>query len=494
MRLAAVGTLVPGVGLLASGRRRLGLTVLGLVVTGLVALILALSQASMSGLIESAFDRTQLAIIGGGLTIIAIGWLVVALVSHYSLEPRGLPPAKRLLGSLLVIVTASIVISPLAVGAKYAWTHRDLLGGISQESALGPDLAPGNPWKDKPRVNVLLLGSDAGANRTGTRPDTLILASIDTRTGDTVMFSLPRNLERVPFPPGTELNEVFPDGFTNGVPENLDFMLNSVYENAPDFVSASAFQGSDDPGADATKLAVSAALGLDVDYHVTVNLAGFEQVVDAIGGVTLDVDYPVPMGTFVSRATGVCEWTSTPDRWIMPGKNVHLEGARALWFARARCTPYDARFPDQSGGNSVVNSDYNRMERQRCVLGAVAGEINPVSMLPRFQSLARVAKGNVTTDIPTDMFPAFAELGLKVKDGKIASLPFTDDVVHDRRYPDYNRIHRLVAEALDPSSRATAAITPPSPTTATSSDGGTEAGSETTAPKPSEPHNVADVC
>ena len=67
-----------------------------------------------------------------------------------------------------------------------------------------------DPWADKPRLNILLLGGDAGKGRVGTRTDTVILASIDTKTGDTTLFSLPRNTARMPFPSDSPLQALLP--------------------------------------------------------------------------------------------------------------------------------------------------------------------------------------------------------------------------------------------------------------------------------------------
>ncbi len=440
----ALGTLIPGAGLLAAGRRGWGRFFLTLVILGVVGFALVLWRVPVSRLAATAFDSERLGLIAIALAVIASVWLIVAVASHKALEPEGLPAGKRLAGALVVVALGSLVVAPMAVGAKYAWTQAHTIDAISQDSVTTPELSKHNPWEDKPRVNVLLLGSDAGEGREGIRPDTLILASIDTNSGDTVMFSLPRNLEKVPFTPGSALAQRFPGGFTNYVAEDPQYFLNAVYRVAPTEVPPEVFEGSADPGADATKLAVGGALGLEVDYFVMADLQGFQDIVNAMGGITIDVNYPIPIASKRAENGGGCTW---PRDWILPGKDKHLSGSQALWFARARCSPGHPEYAHLP--NPVIN-DYNRMERQRCVMGAIAQRADPMSLLPRFQSLAAATEKNIRTDIPADLFPAFAELGLKVKDASITSLTFTDEVIPDRSNPDYAHIHALVQEAINP--------------------------------------------
>jgi LCP family protein required for cell wall assembly len=440
----ALGTLIPGVGLLAAGRRGWGRFFLTLVILGAIAIGLVLWRVPLSRLAATAFDRSHLGLVAIALAVVATVWLIVAVASHKALEPDGLPAGKRLAGALVVVVLASVIVAPMAVGARYAWTQADLIDTISQDSVTTPELDKHDPWADKPRVNVLLLGSDAGEGREGIRPDTLILASIDTGTGDTVMFSLPRNLEKVPFAPGSALSQRFPGGFTNHVTEDPTYFLNAVYNHAPAEVPPEVFEGSADPGADATKLAVGGALGLDVDYFVMADLQGFQDIVDAMGGITIDVNYPIPIGSKRREDGTGCTW---PRDWILPEQGKHLNGGQALWFARARCSP---GHPEYAHLPNPVTDDYNRMERQRCVMGAIAQRVDPMSLLPRFQALASATEKNIKTDIPADLFPAFAELGLKVKDASITGLTFTNEVIPNRSNPDYAHIHALAQDAIDP--------------------------------------------
>lgn len=450
--LTALGTLVPGTGLIAAGRRS-GKAVLTLLILGVVAAGFFLLQTSFDQLTGTATNRSWLMVITVAMLTVAVGWLTVALVSHRALEPDGLSDGRRLAGSLVVIAAASVVITPLALGAQYAWTARTFIDNVSSQSDTAPELEAADPWADMPRVSVLLMGGDGGIGRQGIRPDTLILASIDTETGETIMFSLPRQLANPPFPDGTTMHDHYPDGFTDAE-QNL---INAVYNNTPEDILEDAFPNSSNPRADATKQAVEGTLGVPVDYYVLANLAGFEQIIDAMGGVTIDVPYPVPMGTKVS--SGQCIW-SGPDgvQWITPGEDQELSGTEALWFARSRCAPYDAAWPDQTGLQSPITlgANHNRMERQRCMMGAIAANANPMNLLTQFQGLAAATEEAVATDIPPDLWPTFAELGLKIKDVGITSLTFNNDVLDGgvagtTADPNYEEIHNLVQEAIEDS-------------------------------------------
>jgi anionic cell wall polymer biosynthesis LytR-Cps2A-Psr (LCP) family protein len=155
------------------------------------------------------------------------------------------------------------------------------------------------------------------------------------------------------------------------------------------------------------------------------------------------------------------------------------------------------------------------MERQRCVMGALAKRANPMEMLPRFESLAAATEKNIKTDIPAELFPAFAELGLRVKDATLTSLAFTNDVIPDRTDPDYDHIHTLVQEALNPapdldesieasananSGDDTEEATESTDTDESSESGGTdeaatdESTDPTEEPDPEEPVDVSTAC
>jgi LCP family protein required for cell wall assembly len=434
-------------------------------------------QLGADGLIELGTDTDRLRILGPALFVIAALWLAVAVISFYLLQSDRMPPAYRVSGAVAVVVSASIVVAPLAMAARNLDTQGDLIDRVFASHDDQSLTAPGDagtvddPWSGLPRLNILMLGSDAGSGRFGVRPDTQILASIDTQTGDTVLLSLPRNLQRVPFPDDSPLAELYPNGYI-GFGDPNEYLLNAVYGNVParhpDVFADSAF-----PGADANKWAVEGALGLEVHYFVMVNLKGFEQMVDALGGVTMDVLYRIPIGTKLDERTGTC---TEALGWIEPGLNQHLDGEQALWYARARCGP------------PPVTDDYNRMERQRCVIGAVAEQVNPLTVLRNYQRIAAATEDLIATDIPQDLLPALVSLARDVQDATISSLAFTDDVVVPQN-PDYERMHELAAEAI--------AATPAEDDTTASGLGGGDEGLPVGEPIPTtepEAESLTSLC
>lgn len=430
--LTTLGTFVPGSGFLAAGRRRLGTTVLAIAVILLgVALWYGLTQRRE--LLHVVVKPGQLRMIAAVMLLMLIAWVAVVIATHRMVRPLDMTGGQRFLGAAFVGFLCLVVASPFAVGARYAYVQSDLIDTIfgSEESATTPVVDGENPWGDDNRVNVMLLGGDGGIDREGIRTDSVIVASIDTETGDTILFSLPRNLEEVPFPEDSPLHEAYPDGFT-GEGDAGEWMLNAIYRNVP-AQHPDVLGHTDNEGADALKLGVSGALGIDVDYYVLVNLDGFKEIVDAMGGVTVNINEPIPIG-------GNSDLGVPPEDYLDPGPDQHLDGFDALWYSRGR----------------YGLDDYNRMERQRCMVDAIIEEANPANMMRRYLDIAAATKEILRTDIPKELLEHFVDLALEVKDGKVRSVVFrnTYDLdPSDPNYfnpgdPDYEWMHDTVAKAL----------------------------------------------
>jgi polyisoprenyl-teichoic acid--peptidoglycan teichoic acid transferase len=471
--MTVVGALLPGSGFVAAGYRRIGWTLLA----GLVLLVAAGAWLATGGkhiAIRMAVSPTGLLLIIAAAIGLAVVWALVVIAQYRVLAPDGTSTGQHMVGSLLVILLALGVAAPAFEAAHLAAVQRNLITGLfgdDVQSATVPDSAKANPWGSKDRVNVLLLGGDGGSDREGVRTDTVIVASIDTHTGATTTFSLPRNLEELPFPEDSPLHDVYPDGFDAGA--ESESLLNAVYRNGP-AAHPDILGPTDNPGADFLKLGVGEALGLTIDYFVLVNLDGFSQLIDALGGITVNVNYYVPIGGEPSKGY-------LPDDYIAPGPNQHMDGARALAYARGR----------------FGLSDYMRMDRQRCMINAIVSAADPMTLLSRYQQIAATTQNIVSTDIPQSVVGDFADLALKVKDAGIRSVVFDDSVIKPA-YPDYDEIRSLVEDSLHPpapgaSSGPTATAGSSTAATGDSAAAGSTAGSTATAPT-SPAVSATDAC
>jgi LCP family protein required for cell wall assembly len=419
--LTVLGALLPGTAFLAAGRRKLGAVTLLLLLL-LVAGAVWLATGGRRTTVRTAVDTDSLLWVVGGVSLLALLWAVVIVAGYRMLVPAGTSGGRRVLGALGVAVLVLAVAAPAVVLSRLAFTQRDLIAGVFSDDGKSATVT-GGAFSDKNRVNVLLLGGDGGEGRDGVRTDTVIVASIDTHSGETVLFSLPRNLQNLPFPADSPLAEVYPDGFDAG--DESESLLNAVYRNGP-AQHPDILGPTDNPGADFLKLGVGEALGLHLDYFMLVNLDGFSRLVDALGGITVNVNYYVPVGGEPSRGT-------LPDDYIAPGPDQHMDGATALAFSRGR----------------FGLTDYDRMARQRCTIDAIIDAADPVTLLRQYQELAATTQDIVSTDIPRSALDDFVDLAFLVKDASVRSVVFDANLI-DPAYPDYDQMRQFVRDALSP--------------------------------------------
>lgn len=418
-------SLIPGSGLVPTRRRRTGLVMLGVLVLVLAvggAFLLFGDPLRTGALLASRRGVLIAAMIT--VAVIGIVWALQIVLANLAHSTRQrLAGTKKYLALALAAVMVVCVALPFGRGVQSLWALQGLMGSTSVfgggEGGEHPFSSGKDPWANAGRVNIMLLGQDAGADRTGTRPDTIMVASIDTRTGKTALFSIPRNLENVRFPEGTAAAKEFPDGFDYfGPDQNL---INAVWTWAED--RKDLFPGDPEPGLTATRWAVEETLGLETDYYAMVNLQGFEDLVNALGGVDLVVERRIPIGGGAADIEG----------YIEPGEQ-KLDGFHALWYARSR-----------EGSN-----DFNRMCRQQRMVRAVAEEADPTTLAMSIPGLVSATEENIVTDIPISNIDAFVELALRIKDGGFASYPITQDVTFSGN-PDFDLLKTWVQQSIDDS-------------------------------------------
>lgn len=259
------------------------------------------------------------------------------------------------------------------------------------------------PWAENGRLDLLLVGADTGQGRSSTRTDTMILLSVEIQSGKAAMFGFPRNMINVPFgePQTAYPGDVFP------APE----LLNALWRRAAE--QPGAFPGSEGVGRDcsfdfacergwrALSGAIQNLAGVQVDGIVAVDLNGFARLVDAVGGIWINVparlvdeNYPRQDGTRIRIE-------------IEPGCQ-HLDGTMALAYARSR----------------HQDSDYQRMRRQQFVLQAIRRQFDPLSLLPRVPELLSIARDNLYTTIDRDDIPLMAQVAERVDPDTIHQIRF----------------------------------------------------------------------
>jgi polyisoprenyl-teichoic acid--peptidoglycan teichoic acid transferase len=385
---ALLSALVPGLGQLYTGRRRLGAAAIA-ATASLLLIAMVASRLGPMGLLPLLLRPSVLVALlalNVGLTLLRLGCVVDAFRSAQL--RRGPPPGGRYAAPLvgLAVIVAATVAPHVAAGYYNIQAHRlvSSIAGAPTHSAAA--------WLERDRVSVLLLGGDAGPGRVGLRTDTMIVASVQRSTGAVALFGLPRNLTRVPMPDRAAAAfacRCFPQP------------LNALYGWAR--AHPELFPGSPDPGAAALMGAVERLLGIPIDHYALVDLSGFVDVIDALGGVTVDVAERVR--DRLSPATPDGPWRSFD---IRPGRQ-HLDGETALAYARSR----------------HATSDYDRMRRQRCLLAAVAGQADPPTLLRALPRLVPLIERSVSTDIPVSDLPTLTGLAAKARRDRVLTVGLT---------------------------------------------------------------------
>ncbi len=369
------------------------------------------------------------------LNVVLLVFRAWVMAGAYMTAPAAGAPLSGSLGMALALLL--LVIPHLGFG-YLAWTQYDLIRTVFAPAAtattttIPPPVTTGplpeptttmpatttteTPaiWDGLDRLNILLLGADAGVGRTGVRTDTTILVSIDPGDGELAMFSVPRDLSGAPLPDGMGLWDChcFPDLITH---------LYDAGVRYPD-----AFPGHGDPPINALKGALSEIFGVPIHYYAMVTLDGFVGVVDALGGVTIDVPETIIDETYPHEDGSV-------EQVVIEAGTQHLDGHLALAYARIR------RHSD----------DFARMHRQRCVLGAVLDQTSPLEVIANFGALAQAIRDNVSTDIPQDRLGDFVDLLPLLSTDRVYSLRITRDEYQTGRTPGrvYYDIARIREDA-----------------------------------------------
>jgi len=402
----AMTLVLPGSAQLVAGNRRVGRWALR-ISAGLVALAVVVGLTSyfwhglffFLGTTPWVLTWLRLALIALG-----IGWAGLFVDAWRLGQPLTLSLNHRRWAIAVNGVLALSVASALLYGSHEVGVTRGALVAMfgSGEASNAVD----------GRYNVLLLGADSGVSRWGLRTDSMTVASIDADTGKTVLIGLPRNMENFPFREGSIMAKQFPHGYDCSGCE-----LNSLTTYADDH--RALFKDYDQPGVEATIEGIEGITGLRINYWAMVNLQGFRDLADAVGGVTINVRQPIAIGK-----------TGAVTGYIQPGVQ-KLTGDKLLWYARSRAT----------------SDDYSRMARQKCVMAAMLQQVSPTDVVKHFDSIASAGRAMFKTSIPTSEVGTFVDLALKARKQKVATVSLVPPAINTG-HPDIAKAHGLVADAI----------------------------------------------
>lgn len=412
LALIAMTLLVPGSAQLIMGDRRIGRIALrvwlGFLTVGALAGIIAL--LSRAAILRLAASPTLLAVGPWVLMAGAIAWVALILDAWRLGRPLQLARKQRLwmtglnsalclgLGGTMFFAAHLVSVTNSGIGTVFV-----------SHVVSGPK---------EGRYNVLLLGGDSGKGREGLRPDSITLATIDAKTGKSVLVGLPRNLQDVPFPEGSVMAKYFPKGFTWSQGE-----LNAVNTWATNHANLFPESKTRTPGVQATISAVEGITGMEVNYYAMINLKGFSQLVDAVGGVKINVKEKTAIG-------GI----GAPIRGYIPAGKRLLDGEQALWYSRSR----------------VNNDDWSRMGRQKCVMSAMLHQLSPQKVLLNARAIADSGSALMTTDIPPQEVGSFMDLAMKARQQKISTVSLVPPVIYTGN-PDFDKVRRIIRVAIDKS-------------------------------------------
>jgi LCP family protein required for cell wall assembly len=262
---------------------------------------------------------------------------------------------------LAVVCMILILAGGAYFGYKLYHTQRKVLAGGGRSATVCTDDVDTSQLSREgdSRINILLLGIGGPGHDGQNLTDTILLASIDPITDKTVLMSIPRDL-------------------WVHIPNDGTQKINAAYADAVDDSRATTTVGKETEGIDQLDATLKPVLdGVHINYHVLLDFSAFKQMVDALGGVTVNV----PETLYDPTIAWENHWNP-----VIAKKGIQtFNGSQALLYVRSRET----------------SSDFARGERQRLVITAIkqkafsAGTLaNPLKISSLLDSLG----SNVYTD------------------------------------------------------------------------------------------------
>jgi LCP family protein required for cell wall assembly len=380
---AFLSFLFPGLGQAYNGESGLALLLAAPVVLliALVALVLALGSSLV---LARLFDvRFLIGLIV--MDLVLLGWRLIAVMqAHGHWDRATIRSRATWVTALLVTATLAMHALPayyavkaidtldtVALGGGSGDLHDSFgLGSLGEPSGQ-PDIEGGE------RVNILLVGVDSAPGRTTALTDTMMVVSLDPDGSASAMISVPRDLYGAPLPDGTPFNR----------------KLNSL------MAYAGAHPESFPLGGVGTlKATMGKLLGVSINYFAAINLLGFKQMVDSIGGVDISVLRAISDPTYSD------EHGKLVGFYLKAG-TYHMDGHTALAFVRSR--------------KGAGDNDFTRADRQQQLLTAIRDKLTAGNLMLALPGLLDAVKNTIATDVPSGRL---AELAAAVQGADMSQL------------------------------------------------------------------------
>ncbi len=360
---AALSAVLPGLGQLLNGRGPLGRRLLAPIAVVVAIVLIALQLSSPIRLAASLVSPTAMTILLGANVALLI-WRLFATL-HAFFDKRY--PAQTGRGGLIVLAGLCLAVAiPHGVAHVYGSAARDAFAVVFEEApSEGTDPGPAAGE----RINVLIVGIDKIPGRTATLTNSMMVASVDPVGNSVSMLSIPRDLGRVPLPNG----DVFGP--------KINSLMSFADRNPKDFPAG---------GMRTLQDALGTMLGIRIHYYAQMDFIGFAEMIDAVGGIDIDVDHGFSDPTYDGYGLAGRGWS------VEAGPN-HFGGYDALAYARVR--------------KPAGESDYTRAGRQQEILIALRNKLTEAgSLLFGLPGLLDAMASYVRTDVPSDRLPELAAI------------------------------------------------------------------------------------
>lgn len=413
--LAALLSFVfPGLGQAYAGQLRAALLLAAPVAILALAALAALNGVGdvRNGLLSSSFLVAALA-----LNIALFAWRAFA-IAHAPMQPLLEPnvaPRERRIGlttaALLVVVAVAmhawvgLVVGQLDDTLRQVFDRTPISepiagpddgdGGKGDEpvAAEEPVNRPEYRWDGTERINILLIGTDAHPSREAVLTDVVLVVSVDPVAETAVMISIPRDTGYLPMPDESLfVGGLFPDKVN-------EIALRASLDPAtwcPDL--------ADEPtacGLRSLERSVGLYLGIEIHHYAMVDMAGFAELVDALGGLTLCLPGQLTDPEF----DGTLGNLQRSEALVLPAGCHPYDGLDALAYARSR-----KGWIDMPDGERVYQNDFSRNERQQKLLLALRAELAEGDLFFELPAVLRAIGRSVSTDVPRDQAGDLASL------------------------------------------------------------------------------------